>query len=83
RGTAKVAAFFGPVMLTYFAVIAVLGVMSIMEHPGVIAALSPHFAAAMFVADPMRGFLAMGSAVLAVTGAEALYADMGHFGRPP
>nr|WP_183624578.1 potassium transporter Kup [Novosphingobium sediminicola] len=83
RGTAKVAAFFGPVMLVYFAVIAVLGVMSILEHPGVIAALSPHFAAAMFVADPMRGFLAMGSAVLAVTGAEALYADMGHFGRPP
>lgn len=83
RGTAKVAAFFGPVMLAYFAVIAVLGVMSILEHPGVIAALSPHFAAAMFVADPMRGFLAMGSAVLAVTGAEALYADMGHFGRPP
>ncbi|WP_405029899.1 potassium transporter Kup [Novosphingobium sp. 1748] len=83
RGTAKVAAFFGPVMLVYFAVIAVLGVMSILEHPGVMAALSPHFAAAMFVADPMRGFLAMGSAVLAVTGAEALYADMGHFGRPP
>lgn len=83
RGTAKVAAFFGPVMLAYFGVIAVLGVMSILEHPGVMAALSPHFAAAMFVADPMRGFLAMGSAVLAVTGAEALYADMGHFGRPP
>ncbi|WP_420540967.1 potassium transporter Kup [Novosphingobium humi] len=83
RGTAKVAAFFGPVMMAYFGVIAVLGVMSILEHPGVIAALSPHFAAAMFVADPMRGFLAMGSAVLAVTGAEALYADMGHFGRPP
>ncbi|ODU83857.1 MAG: potassium transporter Kup [Novosphingobium sp. SCN 63-17] len=83
RGTAKVAAFFGPVMLVYFAVIAVLGVMSILEHPGVMAALSPHFAAAMFVADPMRGFLAMGSAVLAVTGAELLYADMGHFGRPP
>jgi KUP system potassium uptake protein len=83
RGTAKVAAFFGPLMLAYFAVIAVLGLLSIIELPGVIAALSPHHAAAMFIADPMRGFLAMGSAVLAVTGAEALYADMGHFGRNP
>jgi KUP system potassium uptake protein len=83
RGTAKVAAFFGPVMLLYFSVIAVLGLLSIMQHPAVVVALSPHHAAAMFIADPMRGFLAMGSAVLAVTGAEALYADMGHFGRSP
>jgi len=83
RGTAKVAAFFGPVMMVYFCVITVLGAMSIVAHPGVVAALSPHYAAAMFIADPMRGFLAMGSAVLAVTGAEALYADMGHFGRSP
>ncbi len=83
RGTAKVASFFGPIMMLYFAVIAVLGVMSVIEFPSVIMALSPHHAAAMFVADPMRGFLAMGSAVLAVTGAEALYADMGHFGRSP
>ena len=83
RGTAKVAAFFGPVMLLYFAVISVLGAISIAAHPQVIGALSPHHAAALFLADPMRGFLAMGSAVLAVTGAEALYADMGHFGRSP
>ena len=83
RGTEKVATLFGPIMLLYFAVIAVLGGMSIAAHPQVIGALSPHHAVAMFVADPMRGFLAMGSAVLAVTGAEALYADMGHFGRPP
>ena len=83
RGTAKVAAFFGPIMMLYFGVISVLGVMSILEFPSVISALSPHHAAAMFMADPMRGFLAMGSAVLAVTGAEALYADMGHFGRSP
>ncbi len=83
RGTAKVASFFGPIMLTYFAVISVLGVISIAAHPTVIFALSPHYAAAMFIADPVRGFLAMGSAVLAVTGAEALYADMGHFGRSP
>ena len=83
RGTARVATFFGPIMLVYFAVISVLGVVSIAQMPGVIAALSPHHAATMFVTDPFRGFLAMGSAVLAVTGAEALYADMGHFGRRP
>ncbi len=83
RGTAKVAAFFGPVMLLYFAVISILGAISISAYPEVITALSPHHAAQLFINDPLRGFLAMGSAVLAVTGAEALYADMGHFGRPP
>ncbi len=83
RGTARLAAFFGPVMLVYFATIAVLGVISIATHPQVMAALSPHYAIVMFVSDPWRGFLAMGAAVLAVTGAEALYADMGHFGRLP
>jgi KUP system potassium uptake protein len=83
RGTAKVASFFGPIMLVYFAVISVLGVMSIAALPEVVFALSPHHAVTMFVVDPFRGFLAMGSAVLAVTGAEALYADMGHFGRKP
>jgi KUP system potassium uptake protein len=83
RGTEKVATFFGPIMLLYFATISVLGVMSIALYPQVITALSPHHAAAMFIADPFRGFLAMGAAVLAVTGAEALYADMGHFGRNP
>ncbi|SCY05310.1 KUP system potassium uptake protein [Novosphingobium aromaticivorans] len=83
RGTEKVAAFFGPIMLVYFGTIAVLGALSIAEYPPVIAALSPHHAVTMFIADPWRGFLAMGAAVLAVTGAEALYADMGHFGRSP
>ena len=83
RGTEKVATFFGPIMLIYFGTITVLGVISIAALPHVILALSPHHAAAMFIADPWRGFLAMGAAVLAVTGAEALYADMGHFGRRP
>jgi KUP system potassium uptake protein len=83
RGTARVATLFGPIMLLYFGVISVLGIMSIIAMPEVIYALSPHHAATMFFHDPFRGFLAMGSAVLAVTGAEALYADMGHFGRPP
>jgi KUP system potassium uptake protein len=83
RGTARVASLFGPIMLLYFAVISVLGLLSIVAMPSVAVALSPHHAAAMFIADPFHGFLAMGSAVLAVTGAEALYADMGHFGRSP
>ncbi|CAH0497284.1 potassium transporter Kup [Novosphingobium sp. CECT 9465] len=83
RGTEKVAAFFGPIMLIYFATISVLGLLSILQYPSVVAALSPHYAVGMFIADPFRGFLAMGAAVLAVTGAEALYADMGHFGRSP
>ncbi len=83
RGTERVAAFFGPIMLCYFATIAVLGLVSVIGNPRVIVALSPHHAVAMFMADPWRGFLAMGAAVLAVTGAEALYADMGHFGRIP
>lgn len=83
RGTARVATFFGPMMTIYFTTIAVLGIASIAAMPSVIGALSPHHAVAMFIADPLRGFLAMGAAVLAVTGAEALYADMGHFGRPP
>jgi KUP system potassium uptake protein len=83
RGTARVAALFGPVMLVYFATIATLGVVSIAQMPQVLWALSPHHAVELFVNDPLKGFLAMGAAVLAVTGAEALYADMGHFGRPP
>ncbi|MBV8972679.1 MAG: potassium transporter Kup [Sphingomonadaceae bacterium] len=83
RGTAKVGALFGPVMLFYFAVIAVLGVMQLVRNPAILLALSPHWAVLFFAADPMLAFLALGSVVLAVTGAEALYADMGHFGRRP
>ena len=84
RGTAKVGLLFGPVMLFYFAVIAVLGVMHIVDHPAVILAmLNPWNAVKFFLAGPVPAFIAMGSVVLAVTGAEALYADMGHFGRRP
>ena len=82
-GTAKVGLFFGPVMLTYFGVIATLGAISIAATPGVLWAFSPHYAVEFFLLDPHRAFLALGSVVLAVTGAEALYADMGHFGRKP
>ncbi|MBN8807701.1 MAG: potassium transporter Kup [Sphingomonas sp.] len=83
QGTAKVGLFFGPVMLFYFATIATLGILSIVKTPGVLGALSPHHAIEFFIAGPHRAFLALGSVVLAVTGAEALYADMGHFGRRP
>ncbi len=83
RGTAKVGALFGPVMLFYFAVIAVLGVIQLVQHPAIFLGLSPHWAVLFFAADPVLAFLALGSVVLAVTGAEALYADMGHFGRKP
>jgi len=84
RGTARVGLMFGPVMLIYFTTIAVLGVMHIMNFPGVILAmLNPLNAVYFFTSDFVRAFVALGSVVLAVTGAEALYADMGHFGRKP
>ncbi len=83
RGTAKVGALFGPIMLFYFAVVAVLGLLHIAGEPRVLWGLSPHWAVLFFAANPTLAFLALGSVVLAVTGAEALYADMGHFGRRP
>ena len=83
RGTAKVGALFGPVMLFYFAVIAILGVIQLIAHPAILLGLSPHWAVLFFLNNPLLAFLALGSVVLAVTGAEALYADMGHFGRRP
>jgi len=84
RGTTRVGLLFGPVMIFYFATLAVLGVIHIMDHPSVILAmLNPLNAVYFFTADFMRAFVALGSVVLAVTGAEALYADMGHFGRKP
>jgi KUP system potassium uptake protein len=84
RGTARVGLMFGPVMVVYFVTIAVLGVMHIVDHPPVIlATINPLSAFHFFAQEPVRAFVAMGSVVLAVTGAEALYADMGHFGRKP
>lgn len=81
RGTARMGAIFGPVVLVYFLTLAGLGIWNILQHPDVIGALNPYWAGQFFVRDPMLAFLAMGSVFLAVTGAEALYADMGHFGR--
>jgi KUP system potassium uptake protein len=83
HGTARVGAFFGPIMLIYFAVLAILGVSHIVSHPGILLALNPWYAVQFFTQSGFAAFLAMGSVVLAVTGAEALYADMGHFGRKP
>lgn len=82
-GTSRVGAFFGPIMVCYFTVIAALGVVSIVQTPTILHAFLPTYAVNFFVHDPLAAFLALGSVVLAVTGAEALYADMGHFGRRP
>ncbi|MGE0026011.1 MAG: potassium transporter Kup [Thermoleophilia bacterium] len=81
-GTGVVGRFFGPVMVVWFSVIAVLGVHGIMERPSVLRALSPSYAVSFAAAEPATAFFALAAVVLAVTGAEALYADMGHFGRP-
>ncbi|NUT01748.1 MAG: potassium transporter Kup, partial [Sphingomonas sp.] len=84
HGTARVGLLFGPVMLIYFTTIAVLGIMHIVVHPHVIlATINPLHFIQFFINEPTRAFIALGSVVLAVTGAEALYAVMGHFGRKP
>ena len=82
-GTAAVGRFFGPVMLVWFAVLAVLGAWHVWRAPGVLAALSPHHALAFIAVQPGVAFMALGAVVLCVTGAEALYADLGHFGKRP
>jgi len=81
RGTAKVGNLFGPVMLVYFAVLAALGVPHILQHPEILWIINPTWAVKFFTYNPRLAFLALGSVFLCVTGAEALYADMGHFGR--
>ena len=82
-GTAAVGRWFGPITLVWFAVLAVLGVMHIAKNPAVLVALSPHHALGFIVAEPGVAFVALGAIVLCVTGAEALYADLGHFGKKP
>jgi KUP system potassium uptake protein len=81
HGTARVGALFGPVMAVYFLVLAVLGLVNIVDRPEILGILNPWWAVNFFRIDFQLAFLALGSVVLAVTGAEALYADMGHFGR--
>jgi KUP system potassium uptake protein len=82
-GTARVGTIFGPVMITWFVTLGVLGVGQLVRDPSVLAAVSPRYAFAFAVARPGVAFLALGGVFLVVTGAEALYADMGHFGRRP
>lgn len=81
RGTGGLGKAFGPVVLVYFLTLAGLGVLNIGENPAILGALNPAWAVRFFVSEPSLAFLALGSIFLAVTGAEALYADLGHFGR--
>jgi KUP system potassium uptake protein len=82
-GTAKVGAVFGPIILVWFTVIATLGIVHIAKNPAVFAALSPHYAAGFILDHKGIAFVVLGSVFLVVTGGEALYADMGHFGPRP
>ncbi len=82
-GTARVGALFGPIMCLWFATLAALGIGGIVQAPGVLRALDPLQAIAFMAEAPRTAFLSLGAVVLALTGAEALYADMGHFGRRP
>jgi KUP system potassium uptake protein len=83
RGTAAIGHFFGPIMLVWFVAMAVMGVSGIINHPAVFAALNPVYGLSYLVSNGLTGFLVLGAVFLCVTGAEALYADMGHFGSKP
>ena len=83
RGTAGIGRFFGPIMVLWFLAVAALGVHHIAGHPEILAALSPHHAIGFIVRQPGTSFIILGAVVLCVTGGEALYADMGHFGKRP
>ncbi len=83
RGTAGIGQFFGPITLVWFVTIAVLGVSHIVHHPEILFAISPHYALGFMWNEPGTTFIILGAVVLCVTGGEALYADMGHFGKKP
>ena len=82
-GTGRIGGAFGPVMVLWFVTLAAMGLPQIIAHPSVLRAVSPHYALAFMLDRPLVAFIAMGAVVLTITGAEALYADMGHFGRRP
>jgi len=82
-GTAGIGMVFGPVMVAWFLCIAALGIAGIIREPGVLRAINPWYAVDFFIRDGLQGFLILGAVVLVLTGGEALYADMGHFGRRP
>jgi len=83
QGTARIGKAFGPVMFVWFVAMALMGLLGILQHPTVFAALDPRYALAYLFSNGISGFLVLGGVFLSVTGAEALYADMGHFGRGP
>ena len=83
HGTHRVGALFGPLMLVWFGVIGAMGLVEVIHHPGVLVAINPAWGIKFFLTLGAKGFFALGAVVLAVTGAEALYADMGHFGPRP
>jgi len=83
RGTGSIGAYFGPIMAVWFVSIALVGLPWILRHPEVLAALNPYHALMFFVRNKLQGFLVLGAVILCITGAEALYADMGHFGKFP
>ncbi len=83
QGTATIGRFFGPIMLLWFLVMALMGISGIVQHPSVFAALNPVYGLSYLFSNGVTGFLVLGAVFLCVTGAEALYADMGHFGRGP
>jgi len=82
-GTQRVGNLFGPIMVLWFGTLAVAGLVEVARHPGILRGLSPSYAVAFAAGHPVTAFIAMGAVVLSITGAEALYADMGHFGRRP
>jgi KUP system potassium uptake protein len=82
-GTSRIGTLFGPVMAAWFAAIALAGLWGVLDRPGVLLGLSPTYAVQFVFSDPFVAFVALGAVVLCITGAEALYADMGHFGRRP
>jgi len=83
KGTASVGALFGPIMCLWFLTLAILGILNIVNEPSVLRALNPNYGLTFLQSAPWIGFLSLGGVLLALTGAEALYADMGHFGRKP
>lgn len=83
RGTATMGRLFGPIMALWFGTLALLGLFSIWHEPSVLKAINPYYGAHFLISHPLLGFFSLGAVVLSLTGAEALYADMGHFGRPP
>jgi len=83
RGTGGIGKFFGPITMVWFAAIAVLGIYHIAGHPEILWAISPHYAVMFIWGQPFTAFIILGAVVLCVTGGEALYADMGHFGKKP